>query len=351
MDGPEQEPRQATRQYRDPLDEIWLGVARRLGLRVVRNPDAYASTDGRGTLVIGSEETLDADDGLAQMILHEICHWLVEGDEAAELPDWGLENETDSDAPREQACLRLQAELLRRHGLRRVLAPTTDYRVFYDRLPADPLEPSEDETSVAARLGLRRSARDPWFPVLEEALTATAVIARQALSFAGRERRPEETTTSLWCDVEATPVPHPTGLPPSPVAGRRCGDCAWAYDAGGQRRCRRADDQRIENAWAACACFDSGLDCLRCGACCREGFETVTVQPDDPVVAKRPELIVECSSWIEIAREGERCAALEGGLGPGFSCRIYEDRPLPCRELEINGANCLLARRRAGLTS
>jgi len=197
MDGPEQEPRQATRRYRDPLDEIWLGVARRLGLRVVRSPDAYASTDGRGTMVIGSDETLDADDCLAQMIFHEICHWLTEGEEAAELPDWGLENETNSDAPRELGCLRLQAELLRRHGLRWVLAPTTDYRVFYDRLPADPLEPSEDETSVAARLGLRRSARDPWFPVLEEALTATAVIARLALSFAGRERRPEETTTSL----------------------------------------------------------------------------------------------------------------------------------------------------------
>ena len=351
MNDPSQEARQPSRRHRDPLDEIWLGVARRLGLRVLRTPEAYASTDGRGTLVIGSAETLDPDDCLAQMILHEICHWLVEGDEASDRPDWGLDNETTRDVPREQACLRLQATLLQGHGLRRVLAPTTDFRVFYDALPGDPLTPREDETCVAARLGLQRSRREPWTPVLEEALAATATIARHAAAFAGRERESDEETPSLWCDVDAPPPPHPTGLTPAPASERRCGACAWAYDAGSSRRCRRADDQRIEDGWPACANFDEDLDCLRCGACCREGFETVVVKPEDPVVTKQPELIVQCGKWIEVAREGERCAALSGSLREGYSCRIYEDRPLPCRELELAGPHCLLARRRSGVSS
>ena len=40
--------------YIDPLTQVWLGAARRIGLRVVRTPDAYAATDGRGTLAIGT---------------------------------------------------------------------------------------------------------------------------------------------------------------------------------------------------------------------------------------------------------------------------------------------------------
>lgn len=351
MTGPVQEPRVPQRRYRDPLDEIWLAVARRLGLSILRTPEAYASTDGAGRLVIGSDETLDEDDSLAQMILHEICHWLVEGDEAAERPDWGLDNQTDRDVPREQACLRLQAALLQAHGLRRVLAPTTDFRVFYDALPDDPLEPREDETSVAARLGLQRSLREPWHPVLEEALAATASIARRVAAFAGRERETTTEATSLWCDLEPATPAHPTGLRPSSPDGRRCGDCVWAYTAGPSRRCRRADDQRIEDSWRACASFESELDCRSCGACCREGYETVIVSPDDPVLLTQPELIVDGREWKELARDGERCAALDGDLQRGYSCRIYQDRPEPCRELEVGSANCLLARKRAGLTS
>ena len=67
--------------YIDPLTQVWLGAARRIGLRVVRTPDAYAATDGRGTLAIGDDATLDADDSLAQMIFHELCHSLVEGED------------------------------------------------------------------------------------------------------------------------------------------------------------------------------------------------------------------------------------------------------------------------------
>src|SRR5690606_19417193 len=99
----------------------------------------FASTDGRRRIVLGAPQTLDADDSLAQMILHELCHALVEGEEALDRPDWGLDNRTDRDLPRERACLRLQAALAAEHGLRTFLAPTTDHRPFYDSLPQAPL--------------------------------------------------------------------------------------------------------------------------------------------------------------------------------------------------------------------
>ncbi|HEV7554010.1 MAG TPA: hypothetical protein VGO00_01080, partial [Kofleriaceae bacterium] len=91
--------------YGDPLAEIWLGAARQIGLRVERTADAYASTDGHGTLAIAIDAALDADDSLAQMIFHELCHSLVEGEEAFRAPDWGMDNTGPEHDWREHACL------------------------------------------------------------------------------------------------------------------------------------------------------------------------------------------------------------------------------------------------------
>lgn len=170
--------------YRDPLDLVWLGCAARVGLRVERSPEVFAATDGRRTLWIGSAETLDPDDCLAQMVFHELCHGLVEGDRALELPDWGLDNRTERDRVREHACLRLQAALAREHGLERVLAPTTDYRRYYDELPADPLAESEDPAAALARAARERARLPPYAPHVADALAATARIAAAAAPFA-----------------------------------------------------------------------------------------------------------------------------------------------------------------------
>src|SRR5580692_7809055 len=103
--------RQVTHRYADPLAEVWLAAARRIGLAVTRTPDAYAATDGRGTLAIATDDALDADDSLAQMIFHELCHSLVEGERSFQERDWGMEP-TESGGPdhdwREHACLRAQ---------------------------------------------------------------------------------------------------------------------------------------------------------------------------------------------------------------------------------------------------
>ncbi|MBW1763031.1 MAG: YkgJ family cysteine cluster protein, partial [Deltaproteobacteria bacterium] len=102
--------------YLDPLDAIWLTVAGRIGFRVQRSAEVYASTDGQGIMTIGAPSTLDPDDCLAQMILHELCHSLIEGVESLDLADFGLDNDSERDVTREHACLRLQAWLTEKYG-------------------------------------------------------------------------------------------------------------------------------------------------------------------------------------------------------------------------------------------
>ena len=75
---------------------------------VERSTEVFASWNGKGVLYVGTPSTLDADDSLAQLIFHEMCHFLVEGSEAWTRPDWGL---THAGVIHEYACLRLQATL------------------------------------------------------------------------------------------------------------------------------------------------------------------------------------------------------------------------------------------------
>ncbi|HEU5058882.1 MAG TPA: YkgJ family cysteine cluster protein [Kofleriaceae bacterium] len=329
--------------YRDPLDQIWLTTARRIGLTIERGDDVYASTDGRATLRIGAAPTLDPDDSLAQMIFHELCHSLVEGPDSFARPDWGLDNTSSRDELREHACLRLQAHLAARHGLRQVLAPTTDYRAYWDRLPADPLAPRRDPAVTAAVLGAQRAGRPPWAPHLEVALAATAEVVARAAAFA-------DDPASLFAAAEPAPAPHPSRLPPwRRNEGRRCGTCAWRTEAG---LCRQADGAPVAADWDGCSRWEAALDCRDCGACCRAAYHSVTVDPQDPVVRLHSQFVVDRGSYLEIRRQGDRCAALEGGTSPDepFTCAIYLGRPETCRDFELGSDNCLIARRRVGLS-
>jgi hypothetical protein len=166
--------------YVDPLDLVWLATGRRLGLRIRRNPAIFSATDGKGLLELGPRDTLDPDDTLAQMLLHEICHWITNGVETFSERDWGFALDAELDW-REHACLRLQAALADGHGLRLQLAPTSQFRLYYDHIPADPfapIEPSEREIRVVAlaRDAWTRAHGPPWAGPLGAALTATASL-------------------------------------------------------------------------------------------------------------------------------------------------------------------------------
>jgi hypothetical protein len=304
-------------------------------------------------LLLGGRNTLDPDDSVAQMVFHELCHSLVEGNAAFEGTDWGLDNESARDEPRERACLRLQAALAARYGLRRVLAPTTDFRAFYDALLGDPLAPRTDATVVLAMKGLRRVDDEPWRPHVSDALDATRAIADRAAEFSsgpGSER-------DLWALVDPMPPPHPSGLPGSSIDdGRTCGTCAWRHGA----RCRQAGDARVRVTLPGCERWEAALDCRECGACCRAAYDCVELAPRDVVKRKHPELVVLQGPYPQMKRNGDRCVALEGGVEaprPGggtafvhYTCSIYADRPKSCQEFERHGEHCLTARRRVGLS-
>jgi hypothetical protein len=343
--------REVTHRYVDPLAQVWLTAARRIGLGIVRTPDAYAATDGRGTLAIGTDATLDPDDSLAQMIFHELCHSLVEGEQAFTRPDWGMDNTGPDHDWREHACLRLQWVLAGRHGLGAVFAPTTEFRAFWDLLDGDVLADRTDPSVQAAIAGLRRVGQPPWTPALEQALAATAQIAQAAARFA-EPAAGSDGPRSLWLGIAPPPPPHPTGLPAraAAAAAATCGTCVWRNHA----RCRQAN-AKVDPAWPACERFEAALDCQTCGACCRAAYHSVEVSRRDPVVKAHPEMIVDRGSYLEVRRAGDRCAALEGGLiehgtTTRYHCSIYDDRPRTCRDFTLGSAHCLTARRRVGLS-
>lgn len=339
--------REVTHRYDDPLDRIWVEAARRVGLRIERSGEVYASTDGRGVLTLGVDETLDADDCLAQMIFHELCHSLVQGPESFEVIDWGLDNESERDLMREHACLRAQALLAGRYGLRVVLAPTTDHRVFYDALPRDPLAPvsgaitPDDRESIRlARVAVVRAERDPWAPHLLAALDATATIAASVASYAD--------PSSLWSRVDPRPALHPSGLPAAPAPSERtCAECAWKSEVRGRSRCVSAG-ARVDPSWPACERWQAALDCQRCGACCREAYEVVELARREPLIRSHPELVRRVDGRVVLQRVDGRCPALEGH--DPYACRVYDERPRTCRDFTLGSANCLDARRRVGLS-
>lgn len=345
-------PRAVTLRYIDPLTQVWLDAARRIGLRVVRTPDAYAATDGRGTLALGDDASLDADDSLAQMIFHELCHSLVEGEPSFRAPDWGMDNTGSDHDWREHACLRVQWVLTGRHGLRVVFAPTTEFRAFWDRLDGNVLADRADRSVQAAVAALRRVDHPPWSPALGDALAATARIAQAAAGHVVDDG-------VLWRGVTAPPAPHPSGLPPRAPddEGQTCGTCAWRFDQRGRARCRQAG-RAVEPTWPACERHEatSSVDCQTCGACCRAAYHSVEVSRRDPTVKAHPSLIVDRGTYLELQRAGDRCAALEGGVfdergtASRYHCAIYADRPRTCREFTLGSDHCLTARRRVGLS-
>ena len=326
-------------------------------MRVVRTPDAYAATDGRGTLAIGDDSALDPDDSLAQMIFHELCHSLVEGEQSFTRADWGMDNTGPDHDWREHACLRLQWVLTGRHGLRKLFAPTTEFRAFWDLLSDDVLEDRTERSVQAAIMALRRADQAPWGPHLREALEATARIGQEAAKLASEP-------DVLWHGVTAPTTPHPTGLPagisssPSPASSssslQSCGTCAWRYEQRGVAKCRHTN-ARLDDSWPACERYEAALDCQTCGACCRAAYHSVEVKPRDPVIKKQPSFIVDRGTYVEIRRDGDRCAALSGGdivdgKATRFHCVIYDDRPRTCRDFTLGSEHCLTARRRVGLT-
>jgi hypothetical protein len=330
--------------WQDPTDVIWLGCARRLGMKVERSDATYASWDGVDTLTLCTPATFDPDDSIAQLVLHELCHGLVQGRTNLRKIDWGLINTDDvASAIEEHACHRLQAALLDRYGLRAVLGVTTDWRPYWDALPADPLADGDDPAIAKARAAWPDAVRGPWSAAIDEALRATRDVALATAPF------------SDGGDLAGRVGPqHPLGI----AAGEgSCGTCAWSTDEDGTDRCRAEAREghpgpAISVDWTGCYRWEPRLDiaaCRSCGACCRQGFHMVTVDEGDPFLDARPDLVRRDAHGAHVPRPRGFCAALETDKAP-WTCSAYAVRPQSCRDFEEGGESCLIARRRVGLS-
>jgi Fe-S-cluster containining protein len=96
------------------------------------------------------------------------------------------------------------------------------------------------------------------------------------------------------------------------------------------------------------------LDCLSCGACCREAYHAVEVGPRDPVRRFQPGWLVQRDGRWQVRRVpvpgspipgANRCAC----LGDDYRCAIYDERPRTCRDFTPYSRNCREARLRVGL--
>ena len=188
MDPPARVPKHV---YRDPLDLVWAVTAKRLGLTLHRTSETYASTDGEFNLFIGTPETLDPDDSLAQLIFHELCHWIANGVDSVNEIDWGFGPMVQIE-PGELVALRLQAHLAGEWGLLKLLASTTDARTYWDEIcgaPLVPLDESDLERTVTAEAiqAVALSQQPPFGEPLKAALSASAEIAKAVEQFSGED--------------------------------------------------------------------------------------------------------------------------------------------------------------------
>ena len=190
--------------YLDPCELIWLATAKRLGLHIRRSPLVFSATDGTGRLQLSTRSALDPDDCLAQMLLHEICHWVTNGEPTFHERDWGFALDGPVD-PREHAGLRLQAWLADQAGLRVMFGPTGSFRQYYDRIPADPLQPIDESVWEArvvadAARAIERVQAPPWQPHVLDAMAATAQLRETVSPFMNDYQSLEEDDElpSLW---------------------------------------------------------------------------------------------------------------------------------------------------------
>ena len=105
----------------------------------------------------------------------------------------------------------------------------------------------------------------------------------------------------------------------------------------------------------------SGFSCLSCGACCaafRVDFHPVDLVSSGGGGVPAELTMVLAPSLVRMRGTDEappRCVALEGEIGKAVRCRIYENRPGPCRDfapyapLGMGDDACDRARRRHGL--
>jgi Fe-S-cluster containining protein len=92
--------------------------------------------------------------------------------------------------------------------------------------------------------------------------------------------------------------------------------------------------------------------CLACGACCmsyRVSFYWAEAEERGLPATLTEQLNPFLSCMTGTNAKQPHCAALQQSGDSSFACRVYEQRPAPCREVQIGDDKCVQARARHGL--
>ncbi|GJD48712.1 hypothetical protein OPKNFCMD_1436 [Methylobacterium crusticola] len=90
--------------------------------------------------------------------------------------------------------------------------------------------------------------------------------------------------------------------------------------------------------------------CQSCGACCAYSAEwpRFSTEEDEEIARIPAEFVDDAAGRMRC--DGDRCSALSGTVGRTVACRVYAVRPEVCRVCEPGDPECLMARRRFGLS-
>ncbi len=180
--------------------------------RLERTDQAYATTDGRGRLAIATPSGMDPDDCVARdgAARGSAVPW-CKGETASTYRTRGLCNETARDVILEHACAAPAGSSARSPwSPANTLAPTTDYRAFYDALPPDPFaarDAGEQEEVLLARAAYARRERGRGARI--SSARSKPHVSWPACSL------PELPDDHLLKTLEAPLPAHPTGLLPA----------------------------------------------------------------------------------------------------------------------------------------
>lgn len=122
--------------------------------------------------------------------------------------------------------------------------------------------------------------------------------------------------------MERNPLSEQPGVP-----NTQCAGCVWHFVGGRGKavdRCRRHGNQRVEPSWPGCPSHTKVLDCLTCGACCREAYHAVEVGPRDAFVRRHPDRVVRIDGRWNVCRKDGICACLAPAEGT-WPCVVYAE--------------------------
>ncbi len=97
---------------------------------------------------------------------------------------------------------------------------------------------------------------------------------------------------------------------------------------------------------------DTANPCLACGACCasfRVSFYWAEADARGIPIELTEQVNQRFSCMAGTNCANPRCAALDGEVGHKAGCRIYAQRPEPCREVQAGDAQCATARAKYGM--